>query len=51
MIIDGKGNIFEDRRKQNNDRRQNEFDAKGGRRGTDRRKQPEQNVINGKNKK
>ena len=42
MIIDKKGRIFEDRRKQSENRRENNFDAKGGRRGTDRRKAPEQ---------
>lgn len=42
MIVDKKGNMFEDRRKQTGDRRQNDCDVKGGRRGTDRRKAPEQ---------
>lgn len=42
MIIDSKGNMFEDRRKKSNDRRQNDCDVKGGRRGTDRRKAPDQ---------
>ena len=40
MIVDKKGRMFEDRRKQNGDRRSNDFDTKGGR--TDRRKAPEQ---------
>ncbi|MBR1803203.1 MAG: hypothetical protein IJ777_04530 [Clostridia bacterium] len=31
MIVDGKGNLFEDRRK-GASRRKNEFDANGGRR-------------------
>lgn len=35
MIVDKKGRMFEDRRS-------NDFDTKGGRRGTDRRKAPEQ---------
>ncbi len=42
MIVDSKGNMFEDRRKKKNDRRQVECDVKGGRRGTDRRKAPQQ---------
>lgn len=42
MIIDKKGRIFEDRRKQSGNRRENDFDAKGGRRETDRRKAPKQ---------
>lgn len=42
MIVDKNGNMFEDRRKKTNDRRSNDFDTKGGRRGTDRRKAPEQ---------
>ena len=41
MIVDSKGNMFEDRRKKN-DRRQTECDVKGGRRETDRRKAAEQ---------
>ena len=36
MIVDGKGKIFEDRRK-NDNRRKNEFDNEGGRRKEDRR--------------
>ena len=42
MIVDKKGRMFEDRRKQGGDRRGNDFDVKGGRRGEDRRKAPEQ---------
>ena len=42
MIVDKKGRMFEDRRKQSRDRRQNECDTKGGRRKIDRRKAPEQ---------
>lgn len=42
MVVDKKGRIFEDRRKQTGDRRENDFDAKGGRRKADRRKAPEQ---------
>lgn len=42
MIVDGNGKMFEDRRKKSNDRRENRFDAKGGRRGEDRRKAPKQ---------
>lgn len=38
MIVDGKGKIFEDRRK-NDNRRKNEFDNEGGRRKEDRRKE------------
>lgn len=44
MIIDGKGNIFEDRRKSKDNRRKTECDAEGGRRKNDRRKAPEQNT-------
>ncbi len=39
MIIDGKGNMFEDRRK-GTDKRKNTMDSTGGRRQTDRRKTP-----------
>ena len=42
MIVDKKGRMFEDRRKQSEDRRQNDYDTKGGRREKDRRKAPEQ---------
>ena len=38
MIIDNKGNLFEDRRKTKEDRRKNKIDAKGGRRVVERRK-------------
>lgn len=38
MIVDGKGNLFEDRRKNKEDRRKNEIDVSGGRRKEDRRK-------------
>ena len=38
MIVDGKGNVFEDRRKQTAERRKNDFDTTGGRRNKDRRK-------------
>ncbi len=48
MIVDGKGNMFEDRRKKVNDRRQNVIDTTGGRRSEDRRK--ESNKINEKKK-
>ncbi|MCI9177781.1 MAG: hypothetical protein HFJ28_04315 [Clostridia bacterium] len=37
MVVDGKGKIFEDRRKKSEDRRKNEIDKDGGRRKTDRR--------------
>lgn len=37
MIVDKKGNLFEDRRK--NDRRKVDFDKTGGRRKNDRRKE------------
>lgn len=50
MIVDGKGNLIEDRRKKTTERRENDFDAKGGRRQADRRKQT-QDVIQNKNKK
>lgn len=42
MIVDKEGRMFEDRRKQGEDRRKNDCDTKGGRRETDRRKAPEQ---------
>lgn len=51
MVIDKKGKIFEDRRKQPEDRRENDFDTKGGRRQKDRRKTPEQPPETDKNKK
>ena len=38
MIVDEKGNLFEDRRKSKEDRRKNEVDVSGGRRKEDRRK-------------
>lgn len=38
MIVDGKGNVFEDRRKSKEDRRKVEIDTTGGRRINDRRK-------------
>lgn len=38
MIVDNKGNLFEDRRKNKEDRRKNTIDSKGGRRVEDRRK-------------
>ena len=44
MIIDKKGNLFEDRRKE--DRRKNTFDANGGRRKEDRRKSTTTQVVN-----
>lgn len=37
MVVDGKGKIFEDRRKQPEGRRKNEIDQNGGRRKKDRR--------------
>ena len=37
MIVDGKGNLFENRRKACSDRRKNTIDAEGGRRKADRR--------------
>lgn len=42
MIVDGKGNLFEDRRKPKDNRRKTECDVEGGRRKVDRRKAPEQ---------
>ena len=38
MIVDDKGNVFEDRRKARCDRRKNTVDATGGRRQGERRK-------------
>lgn len=38
MIVDDKGNVFENRRKNKEDRRQNKVDSIGGRRNADRRK-------------
>ncbi len=38
MIVDGKGNLFENRRKANSDRRKNTVDTTGGRRKGERRK-------------
>jgi hypothetical protein len=38
MIVDEKGNLFENRRKSKEDRRKNEIDVSGGRRKEDRRK-------------
>ena len=46
MIVDKKGNLFEDRRKNKTDRRKVEIDKTGGRRKTDRRK--EENKISHK---
>lgn len=43
MIVDKKGNLFEDRRKNKEDRRKVEIDKTGGRRKEDRRK--EENKI------
>ena len=40
MIVDKKGNLFEDRRKQ--DRRKSEVEVKDGKRKEDRRKAPPQ---------
>ena len=37
MIVDKKGNLFEDRRKRKEDRRKVDFDKTGGRRKNDRR--------------
>ena len=39
MIVDKKGNLFEDRRKNKEDRRKVEIDKTGGRRKVDRRKE------------
>lgn len=38
MIVDSKGNMFENRRKERTDRRKNDIDTTGGRRQNDRRK-------------
>ncbi len=38
MIVDGKGDIFENRREKKGDRRKNTIDATGGRRKEERRK-------------
>ena len=40
MIVDDKGNVFENRRKNKEDRRRNPIDATGGRRVSERRKDP-----------
>lgn len=50
MIIDKNGNLFEDRRKNKNDRRKVEFDVTGGRRSNDRRKD-DKKIIKTKKKK
>jgi len=42
MIVDDKGNVFEDRRKNKEGRRRNTVDTTGGRRTGDRRKDPSQ---------
>lgn len=42
MIVDKKGNMFEDRRKNTNGRRQDDSENKGAKKGNDRRKAPEQ---------
>ena len=39
MIVDKKGNLFEDRRKNRTDRRKVEIDKTGGRRKDERRKE------------
>ena len=39
MIVDKKGRMFEDRRKNSDDRRKAEIDKTGGRRKDDRRKE------------
>ena len=39
MIVDKKGNLFEDRRKNKDERRKVEIDKTGGRRKEDRRKE------------
>ncbi len=46
MIVDGKGNVFENRRKENSERRKNKVDATGGRRQGERRKSTSQNKKN-----
>jgi len=43
MIVDNKGNVFENRRKENSDRRKNKIDATGGRRQGERRKSTSDN--------
>ncbi len=43
MIVDGKGNLFEDRRKVKEDRRKTTIDATGGRRQGERRKSTPEN--------
>ncbi len=40
MIVDDKGNVFEDRRKNKDNRRKTPIDTTGGRRVGDRRKDP-----------
>ena len=48
MIVDGKGNMFENRRQNKDDRRQNKVNVKEERRVSDRRKTPsgERNTKN-----
>ena len=42
MIVDDKGNVFEDRRKNKDDIRKNIADARGGEKVVERRKNPSQ---------
>ncbi|MCI9038921.1 MAG: hypothetical protein HFJ29_03480 [Clostridia bacterium] len=54
MIVDDKGNVFENRRKTEKDRRTNTIDTTGGRRKKDRRRDPSEEKnkeINGKERK
>ena len=50
MIVDNNGNVFEDRRKENSDRRKNKVDATGGRRQGERRKATSTGERNSKKK-
>ena len=48
MVIDKKGNLFEDRRKEKEDRRKNTVDIKGGRREKIRRENDNKGSIDPK---
>ena len=45
MVVDKKGNLFEDRRKAKEDRRKNTLDIAGGRRKKDRRKTTTSQIL------
>lgn len=48
MIVDRKGNLFEDRRKNNKNSIQNGCDTKSEKRGVERRKAPDQITKRGR---